>query len=268
MSGILPPRPPVMPPGGPVGLRQGINPMAPQGPPQQGLLAPNTQSYGAPPLPPIEGLVRPMGQRPTDHQVIATLLPRRKDEDIPDDPTDDLPPEIRPYALGLRPSVQPSSTPWVQEIVYQRLGKEDHEIAEINRYYFGIARNYDEELSGQRVTASEYYNGKGFGDEPALKGRSQLVMTVVRDTIRSTLPSLLRVFTGVEGEVPWPRAPEHADHVGHGVDWIDGVFHADPRAIPGAKGRSLRWLSSPEFVAALHELRRVTEVSSPTSPAD
>jgi hypothetical protein len=200
MSGVIPP---AIPPG----LRQGINPMAPQvgqqgmNPPQQGLLAPNTQSYGAPPLPPIEGLVRPMGQRPTDHQVIATLLPRRKDEDIPDDPTDDLPPEIRPYALGLRPSVQPSSTPWVQEIVYQRLGKEDHEISEINRYYFGIARNYDEELSNQRVTASEYYNGKGFGDEPALKGRSQLVMTVVRDTIRSTLPSLLRVFTGVEDPV-------------------------------------------------------------------
>ena len=40
-----------------------------------------------------------------------------------------------------------------------------------------------------------------FGDEGSLKGRSQLVMTVVRDTIRSTLPSLLRVFTGVEDPV-------------------------------------------------------------------
>ena len=199
MSGILPPG--VMPP---PGLRQGVNPIAPQGPLAQGLLAPNAQSFGVPPLPPIEGLIRPMqpvGERPTDHQMIATLLPKRKDDEIPDDPTDDLPPEIRPYALGLRPTVQPSSSPWVQEVIYARIGKEDHEIAEINRYYFGIARNYDQELSMQRVTASEYYNGKGFGDEPSLKGRSQLVMTVVRDTIRSTLPSLLRVFTGVEDPV-------------------------------------------------------------------
>jgi len=55
MSGMIPP---VIPPG----LRQGhINPMPMQGgqqgmnPPQQGLLAPNTQSYGAPPLPPRGG---------------------------------------------------------------------------------------------------------------------------------------------------------------------------------------------------------------------
>ena len=40
-----------------------------------------------------------------------------------------------------------------------------------------------------------------FGDEGSLKGRSQLVLTVVRDTIRSTLPSLLRVFTGVEDPI-------------------------------------------------------------------
>ena len=51
---------------------------APMGQPTQGLLAPSTQSYGAPPLPNMEGLVQPMrpvGERPTDHQVIATLLP-------------------------------------------------------------------------------------------------------------------------------------------------------------------------------------------------
>ena len=59
MSGVIPP---VIPPG----LRQGVNPMAPQvgqqgmAPPQQGLLAPSTQSYGAPPLPNIEGLVQPL----------------------------------------------------------------------------------------------------------------------------------------------------------------------------------------------------------------
>jgi hypothetical protein len=63
------------------------------------------------------------------------------------------------------------------------------------------------------------------------------------------------VFTGEEMEVPWAKAKEHADHVGHRVEWIDGVFRADPDAVPGAKGRSLRWLSASEFAGALHELR-------------
>ena len=76
------------------------------------------------------------------------------------------------------------------------------------RFYFQQAQQYDQALSQQRVNASEYYNGRPFGDEE--KGRSQLVMTVVRDTIRSTLPSLLRVFTGVDD--PDPFCPISTDN--------------------------------------------------------
>src|SRR5262249_17288481 len=79
------------------------------------------------------------------------------------------------------------------------LSKTDREIEEVARYYFRIAQNYDQYLSRERITASQYYAGRPLGDEE--KGRSQLVLTVVRDTIRSTLPSLLRVFTGVEDPV-------------------------------------------------------------------
>ena len=176
---------------------------------QQGLLSSNLQNpqpqSGPPPLPNIPGLI-PGGMRPTgmhlgQEEVIAVLLPKRDENDLPDDPDDDLPASLRPYAAGLRPAIRPTGAEWQQEVIYERLGKEDHEIEAINSYYYGIAQNYDRELSNERVTASEYYNGKGFGDEPALKGRSQLVMTVVRDTIRSVMPSLLRVFTGVEDPV-------------------------------------------------------------------
>lgn len=66
---------------------------------------------------------------------------------------------------------------------------------------------------------------------------------------------LVGVFTGEPMSVPWPRAPEHADHVGHRVEWIDAVFVGDADAIPGAKGRSLRWLSTKEFNATLSKLR-------------
>lgn len=200
MSGAMPPPMPPIPP-------QPV-PQAPQAPLQGGLLAPTPMPQGAgrpPPLPQIEGLV-PGGMRPTglqlgSEEVIAVLLPKRREEDMPENPADELPPSLRPYAAGLRPAVRPEGVDWQQEIIYERLGKEDHEIESINRYYFDAARSYHDELSPERVTASEYYNGRPFGDEKNLKGRSQLVMTVVRDTIRSTLPSLLRIFTGVEDPV-------------------------------------------------------------------
>lgn len=198
MSATIPPGFPPPPQMG----QQGMNPMQP--PPATGLLAPNLQNAGPPPLPNIPGLQRPMrppGQYAESHEMIATLLPKRDADDLGTDPDDALPPSLRPYAAGLRPAVKPTDAPWMQEIIYERLGKEDYEIEGINKYFFDIARNYDQELSQQRVTASEYYNGRGFGDEASLKGRSQLVMTVVRDTIRSTLPSLLRVFTGVADPV-------------------------------------------------------------------
>jgi len=223
MSGMLPPMPPRgMPPMG--GIAPAPPPTLPQmaGPPPggapqlspaagtaatpilgQGLLAPNATAY-PPPMPNIPGLF-PGGMRPTgmelgQEQVLAILLPKRHD-DIPDDETEDLPAELKPYAKGLRPAVRPTGAAWQQEIIYERLGKSDTEIESINRHYFNAAESYDADLSRDRVIASQYYSGQPFGDEGALKGRSQLVLTVVRDTIRSTLPSLLRVFTGVEDPV-------------------------------------------------------------------
>jgi hypothetical protein len=70
---------------------------------------------------------------------------------------------------------------------------------------------------------------------------------------------LLGAFTGeLLEEIPWPTRPEHADHVPHGVTWMDAVFVGDPDVIPGAKQRAFRWLSASEFSAALTEfvLRR------------
>ena len=211
MGGVSAGMPPPVPPG-----------LAPQPPPvvapppvlPQGLLAPNPTAY-PPPLPPLPGLI-PGGMRPTgmelgQEHVLAILLPKRDDE-IPDDETEDLPAELKAYAKGLRPAVRPTGLPWQQEIIYERLGKDDREIESINRHYFNAAESYDADLSRDRVLASQYYSGQPFGDEGALKGRSQLVLTVVRDTIRSTLPSLLRVFTGVEDPISFE--PISAEIVG------------------------------------------------------
>ena len=170
-------------------------------PPMTGLLGPSSQSF-PPPLPQIPGLI-PQGIQPvrmdlSGQQVAAFLLPA-DDDTIPDDPDQNLPPGLRRYAAGLRPAVKPTGAAWQQEIIFERLGKTDAELAETARYYFRIAQNYDMYLSRERITASQYYAGRPFGDEAS--GRSQIVMTVVRDTIRQTLPSLLRLFTAVEDPV-------------------------------------------------------------------
>lgn len=52
----------------------------------------------------------------------------------------------------------------------------------------------DSDISPSRELASRFYHGQPFGDEE--DGRSQVVMPVVRDTVRSTLPSLMKIFFG------------------------------------------------------------------------
>lgn len=52
----------------------------------------------------------------------------------------------------------------------------------------------DTELGPQRALATKYYRGEPFGDEE--QGRSKIVMPLVRDTARATLPSLMRTFFG------------------------------------------------------------------------
>ena len=192
------------------GMLQGINPMPPQmgqarlNPmPGQGLLAPSSNQFPGP-LPPVPGLVpdgmRPTGMRLGSEQVLAYLL-RQEQPEVPDDADQDLPAALRPFAAGLRPAAKPEGVPWQQEIIYERVGKNDDQIAAVARHYFKSAQNYDANLSRERITASQYYAGRPFGDGSEQPGRSQIVMTVVRDTIRQTLPSLLRVFTAVEDPI-------------------------------------------------------------------
>jgi hypothetical protein len=71
------------------------------------------------------------------------------------------------------------------------------------------ARTYDESvLRDFRTTATEYYLGKPLGNET--EGRSQFVMTELRDTVQATMPSLMRVFFGGEQCVEF-RARDSAD---------------------------------------------------------
>src|SRR5215467_721034 len=149
-------------------------------------------------LPVLRAQRQPLVLQLGSEQMLAYLELCRGDVRPPDS-DQGLPPQLRRYAAGLRPTPTPAGVSHQQEIIYERLSKTDREIEEVARYYFRIAQNYDQYLSRERITASQYYAGRPLGDEE--KGRSQLVLTVVRDTIRSTLPSLLRIFTGVEDPV-------------------------------------------------------------------
>ena len=143
--------------------------------------------------------MQPQGLNLGSEQMLAYLVPQPQSRYSHRPAIRNCRLSLRRYAAGLRPTAKPAGVTWQQEIVFERLGKDDREIEAVAQYYFKIAQNYDMYLSRERITASQYYDGRPLGDETP--GRSQIVLTVVRDTIRSTLPSLLRVFTGVEDPV-------------------------------------------------------------------
>lgn len=89
------------------------------------------------------------------------------------------------------------------------------------------AVNYvDTELSPERTLATEYYQGKPFGNEE--DGRSQAILTEVRDGILGVLPSILRVIHGPEHVVEF--VPKRADTVAmadQATDYVRYVYEED-----------------------------------------
>ena len=82
----------------------------------------------------------------------------------------------------------------------------------------------DSNIAPDREKATEYYRGDPFGNEE--DGRSQVVMTEVRDVVQAMLPSLLRVFLSTENVVEY--APRRADSVAlaeQQTDYINYLFY-------------------------------------------
>lgn len=81
----------------------------------------------------------------------------------------------------------------------------------------------DGELSPQREEATDYFLGKPFGNEE--EGRSQVVITEVRDVVHGTLPSLLRVFFGPERVVEFaPRTEAGVPIADQASDYVQYLF--------------------------------------------
>jgi hypothetical protein len=78
----------------------------------------------------------------------------------------------------------------------------------------------DEELSQDRATATDYYNGKPFGNEE--EGRSQVVLTEVADAVDGMIPGFMRVaFPAGEHAVEF--VPTRADTVAMAEQQTDYV---------------------------------------------
>lgn len=76
------------------------------------------------------------------------------------------------------------------------------------------------ELSPDRATATKYYMGEKFGNEET--GRSQFILTDVRDTVLAMLPSLVRLFFPTSGHViEYQARPKTADVISEKVAQAD-----------------------------------------------
>jgi hypothetical protein len=123
-----------------------------------------------------------------------------------------FPAPLDQYQTALQPSIPPAGVDWVQEIIFDTIAVKDDDVQAEMMAYYEQARAYDTALSVDRIKASDAYRGKEFGDEEP--GRSHLVLTTVRDTIRATMPSLLRLFTGVENPVEFTPAVSDNEQLG------------------------------------------------------
>lgn len=79
--------------------------------------------------------------------------------------------------------------------------------SEVHKLLVAAQQYSDDVLSDFRTSATEYYLGKPLGNET--EGRSQFVMTEVRDTVQAMMPSVMRVFFGGERVVEFrARTPD------------------------------------------------------------
>ena len=76
--------------------------------------------------------------------------------------------------------------------------------------------------SPDRIVASDYFNGRPFGNEE--DGRSQVVSRDVRDTIALMMPQIMRTFFGTQRVVEYqPRYPEDVPNSEQASDYVNQV---------------------------------------------
>lgn len=84
----------------------------------------------------------------------------------------------------------------------------------------------DSYLAPERERAMSYYLGNALGNEE--DGRSQVVLTEVRDTVLAMLPSLLRIFTGGDKILEFvPQGAEDVAAAEQATDLVNYIFYQE-----------------------------------------
>lgn len=115
------------------------------------------------------------------------------------------------YTYRSRPKELGEDTKKVYIRPREGMGKmDDEDLRMVLESVIQDAEDYaDDELGPDREKATDYYKARPFGNEE--DGRSQIVLSEVRDAVTGMLPSLLRVFTGPEHVVEF--VPKNKDGV-------------------------------------------------------
>lgn len=98
--------------------------------------------------------------------------------------------------------------------------------AVIKGAYSDAAAYTDDDLAPDRRAATAYYRGDPFGNEE--HGRSQVVLSEVRDTVLAVMPSLMRVFCGSSRYAEF--VPNRADGIlqaDQATDYINHIIQVD-----------------------------------------
>lgn len=84
----------------------------------------------------------------------------------------------------------------------------------------------DSWIAEDREQATQYYRGDPFGNEE--EGRSQIVMTEVRDVVQAMMPSLMRVFMSTQNAVEFKaRRADTVQEAEQATDYINYIFYVE-----------------------------------------
>jgi hypothetical protein len=98
----------------------------------------------------------------------------------------------------------------------------EQQIEQLLTVQFRQAKVYDDRLTVARQSAMRLYNGEALGDEE--DGRSQIVLTEVKDTINAMMPTIIRTFCGSEHPVEFsPRADGNDEEAKQATDYVQHV---------------------------------------------
>jgi hypothetical protein len=121
---------------------------------------------------------------------------------------------------GLAPP--PPSVGVEEELVYeQQPALDSDELEALFRVYLREAEDFAERLEPALERATRCYGAELLGDEE--EGRSQVVLSVVRDTVRAALPSLLRSLTGMARPAEFAPREGEADQeaAAQATAWVE-----------------------------------------------